>query len=70
MVDARGAQGIPVRCDHLEPAQVRQLGLCIAREQQVRLDIVVNDIWGGDALCEFGKRFWQPSPNTGLRIKP
>jgi NAD(P)-dependent dehydrogenase (short-subunit alcohol dehydrogenase family) len=30
------------------------------------LDILVNDIWGGDALTEFGKTFWTVNLDNGL----
>ena len=66
MVTALGGKGIAVRCDHLEPAEVRKLVSRIDREQNGRLDILVNDIWGGDSLCEFGKTFWQLSLDKGL----
>jgi NAD(P)-dependent dehydrogenase (short-subunit alcohol dehydrogenase family) len=54
MVTAVGGKGIAVRCDHLEAAEVRKLVSRIDREQKGRLDILINDIWGGDTLCEFG----------------
>jgi NAD(P)-dependent dehydrogenase (short-subunit alcohol dehydrogenase family) len=33
-----------------------------------RLDILVNDVWGGDALTEFGKPFWNANLDNGLRM--
>jgi NAD(P)-dependent dehydrogenase (short-subunit alcohol dehydrogenase family) len=32
------------------------------------LDILVNDVWGGDALTEFGKKFWTADLDKGLRM--
>ncbi|HMJ23729.1 MAG TPA: hypothetical protein VK513_17575, partial [Terriglobales bacterium] len=32
------------------------------------LDILVNDVWGGDALTEFGKTFWTVNLDNGLRM--
>ena len=45
-VTAMGGRGIPVRCDHGEPEQVRALIARIEREQG-RLDVLVNNAWGG-----------------------
>ena len=64
MVTARGGKGIAVQVDHTNPEQVEAL---IARigKQQPRLDVLVNDIWGGDELTEFGKTFWEVSLEKG-----
>ena len=64
---ARGGRGIHVRCDHSVPEQVRELFERV-RAEEGRLDILVNDIWGGDALTEFGKTFWQHSLEKGLTM--
>src|SRR6202166_239754 len=57
LVTAAGGRGIAVRVDHTQPAQVRKLVARIKRTHR-GLDILVNDIWGGDPLTEFGKTFW------------
>src|SRR4051812_30143993 len=49
MVNKYGGVGIPVQVDHTDEAQVRALIERIRGEQQ-KLDILVNDIWGGDEL--------------------
>lgn len=61
LVTARGGVGVAVQVDHTESAQVAALCSRIASEQG-GLDLLVNDVWGGDALTEFGKRFWELSP--------
>ncbi|WP_122982132.1 SDR family oxidoreductase [Actinoplanes teichomyceticus] len=58
LVTAAGGQGIPVRCDHRDPAQVRALVAGI-EDRHGRLDILVNDVWGGDPLTEWDTPFWQ-----------
>jgi NAD(P)-dependent dehydrogenase (short-subunit alcohol dehydrogenase family) len=45
--------------------QVRALFAQIKKEQG-RLDVLVNDIWGGDELVEFGKPFWELALDRGL----
>ena len=68
MVTACGGQGIAVRCDHTKEGDVKKLAARIRREKKGKLDILVNDVWGGDALTEFGKTFWQVSLDKGLAM--
>lgn len=68
MVTARGGKGIAVCCDHTKESDVKKLVSRIQREQKGKLDILVNDVWGGDALTEFGKTFWQVSLDKGLAM--
>ncbi|GHH04298.1 SDR family oxidoreductase [Comamonas sp. JC664] len=67
LVTAAGGVGIPVRVDHLEPEQVRALVERIDREQG-RLDVLVNDIWGGEYIFEWNKSVWEHSLDKGLRL--
>jgi len=67
LVDAAGGRGIAVAVDHLEPDQVRSLVARIDSEHG-RLDVLVNDIWGGELLFEFDKPLWEHELDTGLRI--
>jgi NAD(P)-dependent dehydrogenase (short-subunit alcohol dehydrogenase family) len=67
LVTAEGGRGIAVRVDHTEPAEVKKLVAGIKRRHN-RLDILVNDVWGGDALTEFGKTFWTVNLENGLRM--
>jgi NAD(P)-dependent dehydrogenase (short-subunit alcohol dehydrogenase family) len=67
LVTAAGGRGIPVRVDHTDSAQVKKL-VALIKRRHYRLDILVNDIWGGDALTEFGKPFWQANLDNGLRM--
>jgi NAD(P)-dependent dehydrogenase (short-subunit alcohol dehydrogenase family) len=53
--------------DHTEPAEVKKLVARIKRRHK-GLDILVNDVWGGDALTEFGKTFWTVNLDNGLRM--
>ncbi|MGA5319045.1 SDR family oxidoreductase [Streptomyces seoulensis] len=70
LVTAAGGTGIAVPTDHLEPEQVRALVARIDGEQG-RLDILVNDLWGGEHLlvdAVFGKKSWETPLEDGLRI--
>jgi NAD(P)-dependent dehydrogenase (short-subunit alcohol dehydrogenase family) len=66
-VTAAGGQGIAVRCDHLEPAQVQALVARIDADHG-RLDVLVNDIWGGELLVEWNVPVWEHSLDGGLRM--
>jgi len=67
MVTAAGGHGIAVRVDHTEPQQVKKLVAQIKRQHK-GLDFLVNDIWGGDPLTEFGKTFWNVNLDNGLQM--
>ncbi|MGW0687586.1 SDR family oxidoreductase [Streptomyces sp. NPDC002754] len=67
LVTAAGGQGIAVPTDHLEQDQVRALVERIDGEQD-RLDILVNDIWGGENLFEWDKPVWEHNLGDGLRL--
>jgi NAD(P)-dependent dehydrogenase (short-subunit alcohol dehydrogenase family) len=67
MVDAAGGQGIPVEVDHLQPTQVEALVRRIEAEQG-RLDVLVNDIWGGEKLAEWNTPLWEHDLAGGLRM--
>ena len=63
-VRARGGDGIPVRCDHTDDADVRSL-FARVRSEQGRLDLLVNNAWGGyeqrpdePETAFFGTPFW------------
>jgi NAD(P)-dependent dehydrogenase (short-subunit alcohol dehydrogenase family) len=68
LVGHYGGTGIPVRVDHTDAVQVKALFEQV-RSEQGRLDIVVNDVWGGDELSEWGKPFWEQSLEKGLLMQ-
>ena len=68
LVDARGGIGIAVRVDHTSEPEVRALCERV-RADHGRLDVLVNDIWGGDPLTEWGKPFWALDVEQGLLMQ-
>lgn len=64
LVTAAGGEGIAVRVDHTKPEEVAELVLRIERDHG-GLDVLVNDIWGGDELAEWGTPFWEQSLEKG-----
>lgn len=69
LVTAAGGLGIPVRTDYSVEAEVRALFERVTAEQEGRLDILVNDIWGGDPLTGWGEPFWEHSLANGMLIQ-
>lgn len=68
LVTAAGGTGIPVRVDHGEPGEVRALADRVAAEQDGRLDVLVNCVWGGDPLTDWEHPLWEQDLDTGLRL--
>jgi NAD(P)-dependent dehydrogenase (short-subunit alcohol dehydrogenase family) len=58
LVTNAGGIGIPIRVDHTQELEVKALFERVKLEHG-RLDVLVNDIWGGEKLVEWGKRFWE-----------
>ncbi|HEX9161519.1 MAG TPA: SDR family oxidoreductase [Thermoanaerobaculia bacterium] len=58
---------IAVRADHTDPKQVRDVIARIRRDAG-HLDILVNDVWGGDELTQWGKRIWEADLKKGLTM--
>lgn len=63
LVTARGGRGIAIQADHTIPEQVAAV-----LERVGELDILVNDIWGGDELTEWGKKLWETKLEDGLTM--
>jgi NAD(P)-dependent dehydrogenase (short-subunit alcohol dehydrogenase family) len=66
LVDAAGGNGVAVRCDHMQIDEVDALRARVESETG-RLDVLVNDIWGGDALVRWDAPFWEHDLEAGLR---
>lgn len=66
-VTRAGGHGIAVRVDHLEEAQVEAL-FARVRAEQGRLDVLVNDVWGGDPHIAWGQPFWEQDVQRGLKV--
>ncbi|MEU5892415.1 SDR family oxidoreductase [Streptomyces sp. NPDC047461] len=67
LVSEAGGTGIAVPADHLDPAQVRTLVDRIA-DTEGRLDVLVNNIWGGEKLFEWESPVWEHDLDNGLRL--
>lgn len=67
LLQATGGQGLALRVDHLDPGQVADLVGRIEHEQG-HLDILVNDIFGGDRYAQWDKKLWEHDLDGGLRM--
>jgi NAD(P)-dependent dehydrogenase (short-subunit alcohol dehydrogenase family) len=67
LLSAAGGNGIAVRVDHLVADEVANLVERI-RAEQGRLDVLVNDTWGGENLKEWNKPVWEHDLQNGLRM--
>jgi len=67
LVDEAGGTGIAVAVDHLHHDEVEALAARIDAEQG-RLDVLVNDIWGGEKLFEWDAPVWEHDLDAGLRM--
>ena len=67
LVTAQGGKGIAVRVDHTVEREVARLFARVKREQG-RLDVLVNDVWGGDDLMEWGVPFWKLDMKKGQGV--
>lgn len=63
IVTSRGGRGIAIQVDHTKPEQVEKLFETIGE-----LDILINDIWGGDELTQWGKKLWETKLDDGLTM--
>ena len=67
LVTAAGGRGIAAAVDHLVPADVAALVDRIETESG-RLDVLVNDIWGGEKLFAWDTSLWDHDLADGLRL--
>ncbi|MEV7417587.1 SDR family oxidoreductase [Streptomyces sp. NPDC089919] len=67
-VTEAGGHGIAARVDHSRPAEVEALVARIAAEQDGRLDVLVNSVWGGDPLTDWAHPLWEQDLDTGFRL--
>lgn len=71
LVTSLGGDGIAEVVDHLDPEQVAALAKRI-RDKHGHIDVLVNDIWGGEELKggppDWNKPTWEHDLDKGMRI--
>jgi NAD(P)-dependent dehydrogenase (short-subunit alcohol dehydrogenase family) len=70
MIDAAGGRGVAVRCDFTSVDDVDALRARIEADGHDRLDILVDDVWGGDPFSEIPHytSFWEADLDKGLYL--
>ncbi len=69
LVEDAGGRAVLAPTDHTDPARVRSLAERIAREQDGRLDLLVNSVWGGDHIAGWGLPFWEHDLDQVLELQ-
>jgi NAD(P)-dependent dehydrogenase (short-subunit alcohol dehydrogenase family) len=67
LVTAAGGRGVAAVVDHLDPDAVAALVRRIDAAHG-RLDVLVNDIWGGERLFAWDTPLWEHDLAAGLRL--
>ena len=67
MITSAGGECLAIRVDHAEPEKVQELVDRIRREHG-RLDILVNDIFGGHPYAEWDKKLWEHNIEKGFKM--
>ena len=67
LMRATGGAGSALVVDHEDPGAVADLLATVEREHG-RLDVLVNDIFGGDRYMEWDKPLWEHDWEGGLRM--
>src|SRR5690625_4733126 len=58
LIKETGGKGIAIRCDHTNESEVEAVMQKIEKEQG-KIDIIVNNDWGGNELTNERKRYWE-----------
>jgi NAD(P)-dependent dehydrogenase (short-subunit alcohol dehydrogenase family) len=67
LIAAAGGSGTALVVDHESPDAVRQL-IDRVRGDHGRLDVLVNDVFGGDRYAQFDRPLWEHDLAGGLRM--
>ena len=59
-INRNGGKCIPVKCDHTDDGQTKKVFEFI-KDKHSRLDILVNNVWGGYEYYTDGTQFWNES---------
>ncbi len=68
MITARGGRAVAIQVDHTRVDQVAKLVQQIERDNDGRIDLLINDVWGGDPFTVWGKPFWEQDLQIGLSM--
>src|SRR5512140_1827498 len=58
LIEQAGGRAVAIQVDHTREDEVARLAGRV-RDEAGQLDILVNSIWGADAMIDWGQRFWE-----------
>ncbi|HEV2758665.1 MAG TPA: SDR family oxidoreductase [Acidimicrobiales bacterium] len=67
LVTHLGGEGVAIAVDHLDAAEVGRLAERIQADHG-HVDVLVNDIWGGELLTQWDTPVWEHDLDNGLRL--
>jgi NAD(P)-dependent dehydrogenase (short-subunit alcohol dehydrogenase family) len=67
LVDEAGGHGVPVRCDFTSVSDADDLRARIESEVD-GVDVLVDDMWGGDRLIEWNTDYWDADLGKALEM--
>lgn len=68
MITARGGQAVAIQVDHTRVDEVTRLAEQIESDNDGQIDLLVNDVWGGDPFTVWDKPFWEQDLGVGLAM--
>jgi NAD(P)-dependent dehydrogenase (short-subunit alcohol dehydrogenase family) len=68
LVTAHGGTGIAVRADCTVLSEVEALFQRVEAEQEGRLDLLVNDVWGGETMVQWDVPLWEIDVAQGIAL--
>lgn len=67
-VNAAGGTGIAVRCDYLDQREIEALRDVVSSHGDGTLDILIDNVWGGDPLVDFDGPFWEQDLEQAVKL--
>lgn len=68
LVNTAGGHAVAVRCDFTSIADVDRLRRQIESRTGGRLDVLVDDVWGGDPFVDFDNAYWNSNLEDALHV--
>ncbi|MFJ6658797.1 SDR family oxidoreductase [Streptomyces sp. NPDC091377] len=68
LVSEAGGTGVAVRCDFLDQKDVDALRDRVVAEAGGTVDILIDDVWGGDPFIDWDTPFWEQDIERSVRV--
>lgn len=67
-VSEAGGIGVALVVDHTDEKAVREAAARVGEECGGKLDLLVNNVWGGDSSMEWDKKLWELDLGKAMRL--